>query len=227
MKMYIVAGGSSRVRPMRAILGRILLVGLPFLAFPLGAQVRPTHRPDLPNFDNRTPAAKSAAETAQRNQGKSHLTALLPEAVVDLDPLVGTPKLIRARDGFLSGPNGRGRAVSVAAAQALPAGDSLLPIKAFLNDHSALFGHGAEILNGARVKRDYVDAHNGLRTVVWEQQLDGIPVYQSVLMGHVTRNGELASLSSQFVPDPAAGASAGTPGRAAIQTQPPISAQEA
>src|SRR6185369_5157272 len=78
-----------------------------------------------------------------------------------------------------------------------------------------LFGHGPEVLLSARRARDYVTAHNGLRTVVWEQQLEGIPVYEAVLLASVTKRGELASLSSQFLPDPGQAAKLGTPELAA------------
>jgi hypothetical protein len=38
--------------------------------------------------------------------------------------------------------------------------------------------------------------------VVWEQQVDGIPVFEGVFMAHTTKRGELVSLASQFVPEP-------------------------
>src|SRR5262249_244981 len=69
--------------------------------------------------------------------------------------------------------------------------------------------------------------HNGLRTVVWQQQLDGIPVFESVLIGNTTKRGELVSLSSQFLPNLAGLADVGTPDRVEIQAAPPISAVDA
>ena len=220
----------KRFYPLRfsaIVSGALALVATPFLIAPARAQVRPTHRPDMPAFDSRAPAAAKSERTAERKRGQSHLTAQLPSAVVDFDPLLDAPIFVRASDGFLTGPNGQGRGVSALTAQALSAADPLLPIKAFLNEHRELFGHGAEALDGARVKRDYVDKHNGLHTVVWEQQLDGIPLFQSALMGHITQQGELASLCSSFVPDLAASADAGTPGRAVVQSAPPITAAQA
>ena len=44
--------------------------------------------------------------------------------------------------------------------------------------------------------------HNGLHTVVWQQQLDGIDVHQAVFISHTTERGELVRISSQFVADP-------------------------
>jgi uncharacterized repeat protein (TIGR01451 family) len=218
---------SYHLRLSATAFGALALVAVPLFISPALAQVRPTYRPDVPALDSRSPVSPKPERTAERERGKSHLAAQLPAAVVDFDPLLDAPKFIRTGQGFLTGPNGQGRGVSALTAQNLPANDPVLPIKAFLNEHHDLFGFGAEVLSGARVKRDYVDKHNGLHTIVWEQQLDGIPLYQSVLMGHITRQGELTSLSSLFVPDLAASADAGTPGRGAIQAAPPITAAQA
>src|SRR5258706_1001766 len=122
------------------------------------AQLRPAHRADVPDFDHRVASSQTPAQLAEREKGRAQLAARLPSATVDLDPLLATPKFIHASDGFLTGPTGQGRSVSALTAQALPANDPHLPIKAFLNEHSALFGHGADALGNPRVKRDYVDA---------------------------------------------------------------------
>ena len=39
-----------------------------------------------------------------------------------------------------------------------------------------------QALDQARIKRDFVGAHNGLMTVVWEQEVEGIPVFEGVLI---------------------------------------------
>ena len=207
--------------------GSLAAACLVWAGTPALAQFRPAHRQDLPDFDSRAPAAPKSERLAERQGGQTRLAGQLPSAAVDFDPLLDSPKFIRAQDGFLTGPNGEGRAVSASALRTLSASDSYRPIKAFLNEHSALFGHGAEVLDTAQVKRDYVDAHNGLHTVVWEQELDGLPVFQSTLVGHITRQGELTSLSSRFLPGLAAAADTGTPARAALQSAPPISASQA
>jgi uncharacterized repeat protein (TIGR01451 family) len=214
---------SSALRRAGCILWSVVLIAgcLPALA-----QFRPVHRSDFPDFDSRTPAAKPERAT-ERQRGQSHLVRQLPSAVVDFDSLLDSPTFVRSQQGFLTGPNGQDRAVSAAAAKAYAADDAFAPVKAFLAEHSALFGHGAAELDSARVKRDYVDAHNGLHTIVWEQQLDGIPVFQSVLSAHITKRGELTSLSSRFLPDLATSANAGTPARANLQGNPPVSASGA
>ena len=59
--------------------------------------------------------------------------------------------------------------------------------------------------------RIVVGAHNGLHTVVWQQQVEGIPVFEGVLISHTTREGALVNLSSRFVRDPAQAIRRGAP----------------
>src|SRR5262249_31893733 len=136
-------------------------------------------------------------------------------------------KLITSAEGFLTGPNGEGNAVTPTTARAFPATDPHRAIKAFLREHAGLFGHGDEALDVAPVLRDYTTAHNGLRTVVWEQRLDDIAVVDGLLTGHITRKGELVSLSSQFLPKLDQAANAGAARRAAQRATPLISATDA
>ena len=158
---------NKRSFPLRfwaSALGALALVVAPLFVPPALAQLRPSRGSDLTAIDNRSPASPKPERTAERERGRSHLAAQLPSAMVDFDPLLDSPKFIRSSGGFLTGPHGQGRGVSALTAQALPADDPVLPVKAFLNEHRALFGFGAEVLSEARVKRDYVDNHNGLRT---------------------------------------------------------------
>jgi alpha-tubulin suppressor-like RCC1 family protein len=139
---------------------------------------------------------------------------------VDFDPVSGGPKTVSTTDGFLSGPKGVGKAVSAALASGIAADDPYRATKAFLKAHTKLFGHGPEALDQARVSRAYVTPHNGLQTVVWEQQVGGVAVFEGLLISHTTRQGELVSIASQFLPDPvkAAGqAAAAVPGIPAAQ----------
>ena len=181
-------------------------------------------RPMLPDLDRRTadkPAAPALAPAA------ADLKVRVPDLQITMDEVLGTPNYFGSRSGFLTGPQGVGGAVQPASAQAFAAEDRHRAIKAFLNEHAGLLGYGAEALSAAVVNRDYVTDHNGLRTVVWQQQLDGIPVYQAIVMGHITKRGELVNLTTQFVPSPANAADAGVKNRAAVQVAPPITVQQA
>lgn len=202
-----------------------LLAGFLWFAvsFPLGAVHEPEH-PRLPNLDARI-AAKPV--TVGQSNAVVNLRARLPQAAVQFDLLTGSPKLILARDGFLSGKNGLGRGVSAAAVRAFAPGDPLLPTKAFLQEHRGLFGHGPEALGAARITRDYVAKHNRLHTVIWQQQVDGIPVHEGVLMAHTTAKGELVNLASRFLADPVRAANNGTSNRAALLANPGITPRQA
>ena len=156
----------------------------------------PATRP-LPDFDSR-PATISQPSTAAGIN-------------VSRDPITGAPRLVTAAHGFLTAPDVTGKNISAVAT------DPHRALKTFLNQHTALYGHGAEVLAAATVTRDFTTPHNGLRTTVWQQQVGGITLFDSVLIAHVTKKGELVNLSSQFIPNPAAAAADNSPALTAQQ----------
>ena len=182
----------------------------------------------LANFDVRRGAGRGPAPLAQAQAAaQARVRAAVPDVQIEWDSLLGTPHWIHRREGFLTGPQGEGQAVAAKTARAWPAGDPDRPIKAFLEEHRALFGHGPEALVSAEKKRDYVTAHNGLRTVAWEQLLDGIPVRGAVFLAHVTRQGEVAGLSGGFLPEPTRASERGTPKRARLLAGASLTPEEA
>ncbi|MEI7731009.1 MAG: M36 family metallopeptidase [Verrucomicrobiota bacterium] len=189
---------------------------------------RAPEREPLPNLDSR-PQPKGGAAGVPANQvaAVARLQAAVPGTRVDFDPLLGTPRFIAVPQGFLSGPDGVGRAVSKAAAAPFDVKDPHRATKAFLQEHSALFGHGPEALNNAKILREYTTPHNRLRTVVWQQHLDGVPVFEAVLVSHTTHQNELAGITSQFVPNLAGAAKGVAVDRAALLAKPTITAAQA
>lgn len=161
----------------------------------------------LPNFDQRNQPGSPPPISEPQREALARLRSLLPASRVTFHELIGSPKNVAASSGFLTGPDGGGKTVSPRLAGRF-AGDPHGPAKAFVQEHRALFGFGAEGLSSGRVRRDYVTAHNGLKTVVWEQQFGGIPVFEGVFIAHTTGRGELVSLSSQFLPGLAAAGAA-------------------
>jgi len=105
--------------------------------------------------------------------------------------------------------------------------DPYRAIKAFLIENAALFGHGAEVLTNAVVARDFVTAHNGMRTTIWQQQLDGIPVFEGLLIGHITQNARLVNISSHFLPDIGNSAGLDRLNRLRLESAPAVSAAHA
>src|SRR5262245_35022955 len=200
---------------------RVRFVVLCLTGLPTALAVMPSHRSELPDFDRRpSGAAPAVAAGPAHRAAVAKLKANVPDARVELDDIVGSPRWVTAPHGFLTGRDGAGLGVSAAVARAVPAGDRHRAVKAFLNEHSALFGHNASALNDARITREYVTPHNGLRSVVWQQELDGLPVFEGLLIGHTTKNGELVSLSSRFVVDLGPAADRGTPNRRQLRAGP-------
>ena len=158
---------------------------------------RPGH-PPLTNYDSRV-ATAAAKPSAAVDQAAATLKNSLPGVQIAWDELLGAPRLISASRGFLTGPSGIGKAVSPSLAAALPAGDPEAVIKAFVNGYAPLFGHDAGALTAGTVTRDYVTEHNGMHTVVWQQNVNEIPVFEALFIGHVSARGELISVASRFV----------------------------
>ena len=192
----------------------------------LVAQTAPPRVP-LANLDARTSAAPLLVAPETAAAAAESLRRAVPGLMVEFDRVSGAPKMISSTEGFLTGPDGKGATIAAKNLAGFSAADSNRVTKAFLQEHRALFGHGSEALPAARIRRDDVTAHNGLHTVVWEQQVDGIAVFEATLISHTTRKSELVSISSGFISNPDAAATHGTPGRASLVNTPTVSAQQA
>src|SRR5688572_27215025 len=189
--------------------------------------IQQPEQPPLPNYDQRKqqPTVAAASSSAQDDAAIA-LQARVPTVRVVRHGVLGTPRVLSAQRGFLTGVGGRGKGLNPASLESVPASDPHRVVKAFVNEHSALFGHDARAFDSARVKTDYVTPHNGLRTVIWQQTLDDVPVYGGLFVSHLTKNAELAAISDRFVPDLATASSA-LPDRSNLVSTPPLTAQEA
>lgn len=202
---------------MRQILFLLLLVTWPIQ---LPAVLTPTSQP-LQNYDRRTALPQPSSP---QQIGLQSLRARVPDAKVSFDPITASPRWVRSDLGFLN----RSQTLSaVLPGVANQTNDPNRSVKAFLDSHTNLFGYSAAALNAARITREFVGPHNGLRTVIWQQELESIPVFEGVLIAHTTKNEELVSVCSGFVPDVIQAATSGTPNRASLQSGPTITAQTA
>ncbi|HEX5223112.1 MAG TPA: hypothetical protein VFZ59_26375 [Verrucomicrobiae bacterium] len=158
-----------------------------------------------PNFDIR----RIQEPTGQPDLSPlARVKAQIPGLEIDHDSLLGGPKFIRSRTGFLREAE---QIYDPTKSPPLPHGAPSLPktdrsdpyrtLKRFVDENSDMFGYDSSVLATARVRREYVAQHNRLRTVVWQQELEGIPVFEAVLIANFTRSDALVSLSSQAVPD--------------------------
>jgi Zn-dependent metalloprotease len=154
-------------------------------------------RGKLAYFDaRRTPAARvqlrrrDAALAAKPNPATDQLKdALGSEAVVSIDPLTSTPRMVGLLDGFLTGPSG-------AAAK-----DVALD---YVRGHAAAFGLDAATVAGLDLARDYVDV-DGTHHLFFLQKANGIPVFGNGLKANVTSDGRLINVVGSPVAQPSLG----------------------
>lgn len=159
----------------------------------------PAHE-SLPDFDVRVRVnPNSTALSAAHEAGVKRLRDKIADLQVGVDERQPRPNFVSRRNGFLTGSDGGGAAISKATLNAIPTTDPHRVVKAFLNKHAAVFGHDSSPLTNAAVLRDFVWKNNGVRTTVWQQQQAGLPVFEATVQAHVTKRGELVNLASRFV----------------------------
>jgi len=148
----------------------------------------------IPELDSRK-AIESSILAKARESAVTELQEKIPGVQIDFDAITGAPSNIVAVGKFLTGPNQKAGGNS----------DPLDAIRRFVDDNAALFGHPSAVLNqgNSRVSRDDVTAYSGLKTVVWQQELDGIPLFNTILKANLTKKDEIVTLSSHLS-DPAA-----------------------
>jgi hypothetical protein len=188
----LITRRSIRQLPVIAITALALTAALPAVA--AGQSARPgagdTRAKDLRaewgNYDARsdlaakkTLAARSAQLSAHPNAGVRSLRKHLgTQAIVDIDPLTGTPRLVGRLDGFLTGP-------STANASAVALG--------YLRSHAEAFGLSAADIGRLTLRKDHVDI-TGTHHLSFIQTVGGIPVFGNGLKAHVTKTGRLISV---------------------------------
>ena len=140
--------------------------------------------PPRPNLDRREQSFAAGGQRNERAAAEAGLHARVPNLVIERHPTTGSPRWISAREHFLTGkvlqPNPHGI------------------VKRFVDENAAVFGHEGAALTDEGIARDYVTAHNGMRTIIWQQKVEQIPVLDAVFQAHVTREGELVNVASQF-----------------------------
>ena len=176
----------------------------------------------MPDTDSREPHAMPGEIRSTRDKAAAALTTRTQGLQVDFDEITGGPKHIMATGRFLT-----------EAAGPLDESTGLDRLKhivsSYVDANRDLFGHDSSAIRDdrSRISRNDVSAHNGLHTVVWQQELDGIPFFQVLLRASVTRNGEVVTMGGNFLGDPE-GATGLTPSeRSELIAHPPLPAERA
>jgi hypothetical protein len=196
---------------MEALFSAIAITAILTILPPSLIAATPTRFEPVRNFDQRLAGSDNVPVlSAAQKQAAARIQQRVRGLRIGSDMVAGPPGLVYSTSGFLT-------AASVT-------DDPAIPIRRFLDENADLFGYGAAILDSAGMAGDHLSANTGMRSLVWRQELDGIPVFKGQLVAHVTKRGELITLWTTLVPNPAGAADAGTPDRLALQAAPPVTA---
>jgi extracellular elastinolytic metalloproteinase len=122
--------------------------------------------------------AQGAVTREQSAAVARYISGLGPQAVVDTDPLTGTPRQLARLDGFLSGPrSGAARTIALD----------------FVKSHLDVLGLRSSDLSTLVFRKDYVDPL-GIHHLSWTQRVNGTPVFGNGLQVNVTRHGRVLSV---------------------------------
>ncbi|MEK0447386.1 MAG: hypothetical protein RLZZ399_2707, partial [Verrucomicrobiota bacterium] len=166
------------------------------------------HAGEHGDFDKR--GTRGWEISASQKAALEALQSRIPGVNVQFDALSGAANHVMAPGRFLTGPSAAGE-------------DPYATLRRFVEENAALFGHDAEALSRAvRVTREDVSAHNGMRSVVWQQEVDGVPVYNTILRASLTKTGELVTVGSHFVSEAEKATQLAAQERAALVQQPPV-----
>ncbi len=170
----------------------------------------------LPNLDLRLTQAGSgeALLPMKRIEALARLKQEIAGISVDFDPVTKSARWMGANTRLLTGPQ-----------KELAAKDADAPVREFIEAHREVFGHGAASLDEARRVTDYTINRNGTRKVVWQQQMDGIDVFEAVLQANLTADAALINVGSQFMAKPEAANELTT--RAGLLADPPVKVEQA
>ena len=141
--------------------------------------------------------------------------------------LTGQPPWLEADFNSIGGTPGHVQALGRFLTTAQPGRDASEVVREYVERNAVLFGHDSEVLLGARLLRRDVSAHNGLLTLAWQQELDGIPVFESVLKANVTKEGQLVQIGSHFIPGGKAATGLSDDERSHLVSQPKVEAAHA
>ena len=122
---------------------------------------------------------------ADRSSATKALTRKLgSQAVVELDPVTGTPTMVGRLDGFLTKrSSAKARTVALRYVRANAAG----------------LGLSTADLKTLTLRKDYVDVA-GIHHLSWTQSVNGIKVFGNGLKANVTKKGQLISIQGAPVP---------------------------
>jgi hypothetical protein len=146
---------------------------------------------------------------------------------VERDAILGSPRWITRPGELLAKPDAGAAKVGLAEVAASEPDPDRRVVKQYLARNFAWIGHGPELLDQTRSRREDRPSTGRIRSIVLQQQLDGLDVFESQLVANLTDGGALISLATTLHPRLEPAADQGTPDRRAKVLTPPITAAEA
>ncbi|HEY3243433.1 MAG TPA: M36 family metallopeptidase [Phycisphaerae bacterium] len=128
-----------------------------------------------------------------RNRAAADLAAHVAGVRIDYDDVLDTPQYIGSPLRLLT---------DKPADRPL---DAKRIVAGFVRDHADIVGIVPDELSAAVMERDFFTQHNGVRHFTYQQQIDGIDIFQAFVRTSVTPAGEIVNFSSLMLPRPAGG----------------------
>jgi hypothetical protein len=177
----------TRVKPRWTMLTLLAAIGA------VGATTSAQRAPQsAPNYDVRTAKtleasgyvtrfgapASVADDVARRAMSQAELQRAQPAAEIEVNPALGTPEIVGVRPGygFLTGPSA----------------DRVGTMRGFLSTYADLYGVAAGGAAQLVLVADYMNPAGNMGWVEFEQRINGLPVFQGLIRGGFTAQGELA-----------------------------------
>ncbi len=134
--------------------------------------------------------SRPAAALRARELALGRLLQAVQGVRVDDHHMFGTPHFVRSTLAFLTPPVAGGNEEAHAI------------VRDFLEEYRGLFEISPGELERARLTRDFLTTHNGLRHLTWKQQIGEVELFGCELRANVTAGGEIVNVSSTMLPRP-------------------------
>lgn len=154
--------------------------------------------PQLPNFDKRLFKRESAVDDSQSNAANQLLKT--KSIKVKFDPILGSPRWIVNIDGYINFEQTTQKSINQTSSKTVILPDQIQIIKNFVDDNKPLFCHGSEIFRTFTLQNDYITAHNGVRTIIYQQFYQGLRIFNARFIAHIDKTGKIAGISSLCIP---------------------------
>ncbi|MBL9182814.1 MAG: M36 family metallopeptidase [Verrucomicrobiaceae bacterium] len=148
----------------------------------------------LPEIEVRGKHGQTDSPPENRAEAFAELKRQKPRLQAQFDEISGAPSYLQETGKFLTGKN--------------PGKSAKQVVKDYVSQFPGLFGHDGTALDKAKLTREDVTAHNGMTTLVWQQQHGGVPLYNTIFKANVTQDGEVVTVSDHFLPDTTVAAAA-------------------